>query len=267
VQPNLTVLLQLLNPTNDILATPSAATLTILDNTGSYVIPAGAALISETGAGAPNGIIDSNETVQVLFAFRDAGFLNVTNLIATLLPINGVTSPSPSGPQTYGPLIAEGHSVSQPFTFTAHGTNGQTILPTFQLSDNAKPIGTNTFTFTLGSWTSTFTNASTIVINDDTAASPYPSPISVSGVGGSLIKTTVTVTNMNHSRSSDIDMLVVSPAVQDTLIMANAGGSHAISQVTLTFDDAATNSPLPQTGQIISGTNEPTAYLPVLQFP
>jgi uncharacterized delta-60 repeat protein len=264
-QPNLTVLLQLLNPTNDILATPSAATLTILDNTGSYVIPAGAALVSETGAGAPNGIIDSNETVQVLFAFRDAGFLNVTNLIATLLPINGVTSPS--GSKTYGPLIAESHSVSQPFTFTAHGTNGQNIVPTFQLYDNAKPIGTNTFTFTLGSWTTLFTNAAPIVINDNAAASPYPSPISVSGVGGSLIKATVTVTNMNHSRASDIAMLVVSPTVQDTLIMANAGGSHAVSQVTITFDDAATNSPLPQTGQIISGTNEPTAYLPVLKFP
>jgi uncharacterized delta-60 repeat protein len=265
VQPNLTVLLQLLNPTNDILATPNAATLTILDNTGSYVIPAGAALVSETGAGTPNGIIDSNETVQVLFAFRDAGFLNVTNLIATLLPVNGVTSPS--GPQTYGPLLAEGHSVSQPFTFTAHGTNGQTIVPTFQLSDNAKLIGTNTFTFSLGSWITTFTNGSTIVINDNAAASPYPSPISVSGVGGTLIKAVVTVTNMNHTRSSDIDMLVVSPAVQDTLIMANAGGSHAIGQVTITFDDAATNSPLPQTGQIVSGTNQPTAYLPVLQFP
>lgn len=263
VQPNLTVLLQLLNPTNDILVTPSAATLTILDNTGSYVVPAGSALTYESGP--VNGIIDPNETVTLLFAFRDAGFLNVTNLVATLLPVNGVISPS--GSQVYGPLIAESHSVSQPFTFTAHGTNGQTILPTFQLSDNAKPIGTNTFTFTLGSWTSTFTNASTIVISDDTAASPYPSPISVSGVGGTLIKATVTVTNMNHTRASDIAMLVVSPAVQDTLLEANAGGSHAISQVTLTFDDAATNSPLPQTGQIISGTNEPTAYLPVLQFP
>ncbi len=265
VQPNLTVLLQLFNPINNILASPNAATLTILDNTGSYVIPAGAALVSETGAGAPNGIIDSNETVQVLFAFRDAGFLNVTNLIATLLPINGVTSPS--GSKTYGSLIAEGHSVSQPFTFTARGTNGQNIVPTFQLYDNAKPIGTNTFTFTLGSWTTLFTNGAPIVINDTAAASPYPSPIHVSGVGGSLIKATVTVTNINHTRSSDVDMLVVSPTVQDTLIMANAGGTHAINLVTITFDDAASNSPLPSVDQIISGTNQPTGYLPVLQFP
>jgi hypothetical protein len=36
--------------------------------------------------------------------------------------------------------------------------------------------------------------------------------------------------------------------------------------VTLTFDDAVTNS-LPQNGQIISGTNKPSAYLPVPVFP
>jgi uncharacterized delta-60 repeat protein len=263
VQPNLTVLLQLLNPTNDILVTPSAATLTILDNTGSYVVPAGAALTYESGP--VNGIIDPNETVTLLFGFRDAGFLNVTNLVATLLPVTGVTSPS--GSQNYGPLIAGGHSVSEPFTFTANGTNGQAIVSTFSLADSGKPIGTNTFTFTLGSWTTKFTNAASIVINDYSAASPYPSPISVSGVGGTLIKATVTVTNMNHTRASDIAMLVVSPAVKDTLLEANAGGSHAISDVTITFDDAATNSPLPQTGQIVSGTNAPTAYLPVLQFP
>jgi hypothetical protein len=48
--------------------------------------------------------------------------------------------------------------------------------------------------------------------------------------------------------------------------MAHAGGQNVISNVTLTFDDAASTS-LPQTGQIISGTNKPTAYLPVPVFP
>ena len=42
-------------------------------------------LISETGDPAiPTAIIDPNETVTLLFAFRDAGGTNVTNLIATL---------------------------------------------------------------------------------------------------------------------------------------------------------------------------------------
>ena len=63
---------------NDNTDTPSASatlTLTIHDNTGSYVVPSGSQLVSESGAGAPNGVINSNETVQVLFGFRDAGGL------------------------------------------------------------------------------------------------------------------------------------------------------------------------------------------------
>src|SRR5262249_28530621 len=91
VQPNVTVLLQLFNPSNGVLASPNAATLTIKDNTGSFVVPAGSAIVSESGAGAPNGVIDPNETVTMLFAFRDAGGLNVGNLSATLIATNGVT--------------------------------------------------------------------------------------------------------------------------------------------------------------------------------
>ena len=113
VQPDLTVLLELSNPTNGFLVAPSAATLTIHDPTGSYVVAAGSALVSETGAGAANGIIDSNETVTVLFAFRDAGGTNVTDLNATLLATNGITSPSPVTRRLW-PV-----GVRQPLGFTA----------------------------------------------------------------------------------------------------------------------------------------------------
>ena len=262
-QPDLTVLLQLLNPTNGYLISPSAATLTIRDYSGSDVVPAGATLVSESGAGAPNGIIDSNETVTVLFGFRDAGGTNVGNLIATLLATNGVVSPS--GSQAYGPLIVGRHSASEPFSFTAHGTNQATISPTFALYDGVKPIGTNSFTFTLGTWVTSFTNSAPIVINDDTYASPYPSSINVSGVGGALYKATATITNMNHTSSKDIDILLVSPSLKDTLLMAHAGGGFDLNMVTLTFDDAASNS-LPQT-TITSGTNKPTAYGTIPNFP
>jgi hypothetical protein len=97
-------------------------------------------------------------------------------------------------------------------------------------------------------------------------ASPYPSIINVGGVGGVVIKATVTLTNINHTSPSDIDALLVSPGQQDTLIMAHAGGQNVIQNVTLTFDDAASNS-LPHFNLIISGTNKPTAYLPVPDFP
>jgi hypothetical protein len=265
VQPNETVLLELLNPTNGVMGSPSAATLTIKDNTGSYVVPAGSALISESGAGAPNGVVDSNETVTILFAFRDAGGLNVTNLIATLLQTNGISSPSPAS-QAYGPLISGGHSVSQPFSFTAEGTNGQQIAATFLLQDGTKNIGTAAFGYVLGTTTHYYTNGEFIAINDNAIATPYPSTISLSNLVGSVLKATVTLTNVYHSSPEDIEALLVSPMQQDVAFMVHAGGQNIITNVTITFDDAA-SAPLPPNGQIISGTNQPSVYGPITIFP
>lgn len=262
VQPNLTVLLQLFNPLNGILASPNAATLTIKDNTGSYVVPAGSAILS----GAPDGVIESNDTVTMLFGFRDAGGLNVNNLVATLIATNGVTpSPNPAT-QTYGPLISGGHSVSEPFTFLAQGTNGQQITATFQLQDGTTNIGMAVFGYVLGTTTVWYTNSGFIAINADTTATPYPSTIDVSNLVGSVLKATITLTNIYHTSPGSVDAMLVSPEEQTVLFMAHAGGQDAISNVTLTFDDAASTN-LPQIGQIISGTNKPTAYLPVPVFP
>jgi len=276
VQPDETVLLELLNPTNGFLVAPSAATLTIHDTSGSYVIPSGSALISETGAGAPNGIIDSNETVTVLFAFRDAGGTNVADLIATLLATNGIISPtSPNGTPTqdYGPLTYGGHSVSRPFTFTAHGTNNQQIAATFSLTNGAGNvnIGTAVFGYTLGTWTTVVSNSTMIVISAGSVASPYPSIINISGLGGSLVKATITLTNLWHSSPQYIDALLVSPSQFNTLFMAHAGGQNPLQNVTITFDDAASNflphlSPITTIPNAVI-TNKPTAYLPVPPFP
>jgi hypothetical protein len=186
-------------------------------------------------------------------------------LIAYLQATNGVAAPSPAS-QIYGPLTVYGHSVSRPFSFLAQGTNSYNISPTFLLYDNGKFIGPATFTFTLGSWTTTFANTTSIIINDNAAASPYPSIITVAGAGDTLVKATITVTNLSHKSMSDIDALVVSPTT-NTLIMAHAGGSGSVAtHVTLTFDDAATNT-LPQFGQIVTGTNKPTQFYPVKNFP
>jgi hypothetical protein len=265
VQPNLYVQLQLLNPTNGSLVSPSAAILNLMETGGSYVVPAGAQVVTNYTTHAGDGIISSNDTVQVLFALRDSAGLNVTNLIATLLATNGVVSPSPAS-QTYGPLTVYGHSVSRAFTYTASGTNNLPITPTFNLYDNAKFIGTAVFTNILGTWTTNFANTNAIIINDNTNATPYPSMIVVSGMGSTLVKATVTLTNLTHNSPTDIGALVVSPAQKNTLIMGHAGGSFAVKQVTLTFDDNAPTN-LPQSGQIVTGTNKPSAYGIMQNFP
>jgi hypothetical protein len=278
VQPDETVLLQLFSPVNGFLLPPSAAVLTIHDTSGSFVVPAGSDFAPK-GDPNTNGVIDPNETVTLLFAFRDAGGVNVTNLVATLLATNGVTSPNVSnGPptQVYSNLTYGGHSVSRPFTFTAQGTNGQQIVATFRLTNSVphsvtNSLGTAVFGYTLGSWTTVVSNNALITINADTFASPYPSTINIRGLGGSLVKATITLTNLSHTRPYAIDALLVSPSQLDTLFLAHCGGTYGLQNVTITFDDASTNY-LPQFTAITNVpnavmTNHPTAHLPVQNFP
>jgi uncharacterized delta-60 repeat protein/uncharacterized repeat protein (TIGR01451 family) len=246
---------------NAVFVNPSAATLTIVETDGSLVVPAGAALISESGP--VNGVIDPGETVTLLFALRDSTGTNTVNLVATLLATGGVTKPS--GPQNYGALLVHGPSVSRQFSFTASGTNGQTISATFQLQDGSVNRGLALFNFTLGQTANRFASPSAIVINDSPlygtagTASPYPAIINVSGLAGLVSKVTVTLTNLNHTWPSDIDILLVSPTGQNSYLMAKCGSSYGINNVALTFDDAASNS-LPQSSQIVSGTYRPTSY-------
>jgi len=264
-QPNKTVSLQLLNPTNSLLTAPSAATLTILDASGSLVIPAGSVIVTESGP--TNGYIDPNETVSLMFGFRDAGGTNVSDLHATLLATNGVTSPS--GSQDYGPLTVYGPAVSRQFSFTAVGTNNQQITATFNLFDGVKNLGQGTFIYTIGSMTNVFWNPQIIYINDVAIASPYPSTITVSNVGYTLLKATVTLTNITHGSMYDIGALVVSPTRADTLLMHHAGTPGVSGQkVTLTFDDdAATVLPPPGGGAVTTSTNKPSAYPLLPVFP
>jgi uncharacterized delta-60 repeat protein len=258
VQPDKTVLLQLSNPTNGLLVSPSAATLTIHDTSGSLVVPAGSAFAA---GGNPNndGLIDPGETVTILFAFRAEGGNTITNLYATLLPINGVTSPTTPAPngtatQVYSNLLVDGPSESQPYTFTANGTNGQQIAATFSLMEKSggltNNLGTNLFTYTLGTWTMSFTNTNSIVINPATVnssqpgmAAPYPSVIAISNIIGTVFKTTITLTNLTHTSEYNVNALLVSPSASDTLFLSHAGTpAIGVSGVTLTFSDSATNT-------------------------
>lgn len=117
------------------------------------VVGASSSLVAET-CFPTNGAIDSGEQVTVSFALQNAGTLDTTNLVATLLATNGVGLPS--GPQTYGALAAGGGSVSRSFTFTALGTCGGTITPTFQLQDGAVNLGIATFMLPIGALTATY---------------------------------------------------------------------------------------------------------------
>jgi subtilisin-like proprotein convertase family protein len=118
----------------------------------------------------------------------------------------------------------------------------------------------------------TFSNSGAITINDSSAncldtpgepspapaaATPYPSQITVSGLTGTVTDVNVTVTGLSHTFPDDVGMLLVGPAGQTTILMADTGLNNVLNGVNLTFDDAAAAS-LPDDGQIVSGTYKPT---------
>jgi subtilisin-like proprotein convertase family protein len=108
-------------------------------------------------------------------------------------------------------------------------------------------------------------NGQQIVINDDAAASPYPSVDFVTGQSGHVTKVTVAINGFTHARSSDVQLVLRSPDGTMVLLMWDCGGSHACSNVNLVFDDAAGSSLT--SAAITSGTYKPTSLASVPNMP
>lgn len=98
-------------------------------------------------------------------------------------------------------------------------------------------------------------------------ATPYPSGISVPATG-KITDVNVTLTGITHTYPDDIGVLLVGPAGQNVLLMANSGGTSDLANVNLTFDDAG-SAALPEGTQIVSGTYRPTVFptLPTFALP
>lgn len=232
----------------------SASVITTVSNAAPNIVGAGSTLISGNGPG--NGAINPGEQVTVSFALMNNGSANTTNLVATLLSGNGVSTPS--GSQPYGVLSSGGAPVSRQFTFTGSGANGGIITAMLQLQDGTASLGTVSFYFNLPA-TNTFGNSAAIVIPDYGPASPYPSTITVSGMTGVISKVTVTLTNLSHQFPNDVEALLAGPTGQTTVLMGGTGGPYSVTNLMLTFDDAALGLlPASPSGPIVSGTFKPT---------
>jgi M6 family metalloprotease-like protein len=106
----------------------------------------------------------------------------------------------------------------------------------------------------------TVSNIAPITIRDNASASLYPAPVTISGMTGAITKVVVTVKGLTHAFTRDIDMLLVGPGGQKTILMSDTIGSRAISNLNMTFDAAAVNA-VPADAVTGSGTYKPTDYL------
>jgi M6 family metalloprotease-like protein len=100
---------------------------------------------------------------------------------------------------------------------------------------------------------------SPITIADFSAASPYPATCTVSGYPGVVSEVAVTLNQINHGWPDDLDILLVGPQGQSAMLMSDAGGAHALTNVTLVFRDAAAAALL-DGAQITAGTWRPSDF-------
>ncbi len=115
-----------------------------------------------------------------------------------------------------------------------------------------------------------FTNSAAITINDAAPATPYPSDITVSGLGTSIPATPgsvqVTLNNFSHTFSDDVGIVLVGPTGAALLIQDGAGDDPDMVNVTYTLSDSGATV-LPDTTAWTAGTYKPTAYFTGDAFP
>jgi len=126
---------------------------------------------------------------------------------------------------------------------------------TVHTNDPASPQGT-VFTFS--------NNAPITIPASGTGpgnASPYPSTINVAGVNSALLsKVTVELSLLTHSFANDIDIVLVGPGGERSILMSDAGGgSPGPSNVSITFDQSAVN-PISEIFIPATGTVRPANY-------
>ncbi len=68
-------------------------------------------------------------------------------------------------------------------------------------------------------------------------ASPYPSPIEVSGLIGVVTDVDVTLTGFTHGFADDLDVLLVGPTGESALLMEGVGGTSPVNGLAVTIDD------------------------------
>lgn len=111
--------------------------------------------------------------------------------------------------------------------------------------------------------TVTFRNTTSITIPAATTtgpADPYPSTILVADRPAVMTTVTVRLNVLSHEWPDDLDVLLVGPGGQHTLLLSDAGGANEVTNLNLIFDQSAATS-VPDSGPLVSGTFRPSAYV------
>lgn len=166
--------------------------------------------------------------------------------VVGLQRVLGVISPQSHNGLNYGFASwsdggAASHAISTPAT-------GATYTATYQAQSP-------------GDGAATFAHPAAITIPSLGAGGPYPAPITVSGMSGTVAEVTATLHDLTHTYPDDLRVLLVGPAGQESILLARAGGGADANGLDLTF--AQTDSlDLTDSGLLITGRYWPALFGP-----
>ncbi|HEX8735213.1 MAG TPA: M36 family metallopeptidase, partial [Pyrinomonadaceae bacterium] len=155
--------------------------------------------------------------------------LNVSVMNPLSEPINNVTATvAGGGSANYGNIAGGATVVRQiPYTVPAAAVCGSLHQVEITVSSDAGTNPASTKSFRLGAPVggapATFSNTTAITIADNTASTPYPSNITVSGMTGNKVLK-LNLLGLTHTFPGDIDILLVGPGGQKFMVMSDMGG-------------------------------------------
>ncbi len=199
-------------------------------NTSGYALSGSALTLSGTAPGIDigSGTVTINSILAGTSGFTKSGAGNL--VLSAANTYSGATNISGGVLQaTANNVIPSGSALSlSPVT-------------TFAPNNTTQTVGSLASAFV--TTTSTFSNAATITIPSVPSgnASPYPSPISVSGMPMSITSVSVTLNSFSHSFPEDVDVCLVGPQGQNVMLMSDVSNT-GVTNVTLNISDSASNA-------------------------
>jgi subtilisin-like proprotein convertase family protein len=247
-----------------LLVGPTGATTVLLSDTGSTVVSGLTLTFDDFGPAAP--------TVLLTGTYRP------TNSGAG----DSFPAPAPAGPHGTSLGVFRGTSPVgnwQLFIVDDQGANPGEIAQGWSITflrpengDVTSDTRSDLITFQ-GASVSTFSStgkafsgavgssSGAVTLNSLGAATPYPSPVFISGFAGIVGKVTVNFKDLTHGWPDDLDVLLVGPDGQSSMLMSDAGGSEGLTNLDLTFDQTVPASyTLPNSTRINPGTHRPADY-------
>jgi subtilisin-like proprotein convertase family protein len=106
----------------------------------------------------------------------------------------------------------------------------------------------------------TYTNPTPIGIPIQGTATPYPSPIYVSGMPGPVDRLVVSLQGVTHTHPGDLDVLLVSPSGRKSIVMSDACGSPDVTNRTWVFPSTGNAENMSDTAYCESGVYRATDY-------